>query len=182
MSQTNRQLVGSIVERKPSTFSPSSQPTLSGSSQTGFPAVQHRSKSAFARGREDLKRNGVAGANKSKQVPVVQPVAIERGTGARSPLTEKTSTKAYKNTNDLRRQISEENEIKVQNMTPEERDQERREIIEQFGNGVGDLLKKAKEARRRREDQDSGKAVDKLETEGTCSNTTPILSLIFVSV
>ncbi|EGN97918.1 hypothetical protein SERLA73DRAFT_91073 [Serpula lacrymans var. lacrymans S7.3] len=50
----------------------------------------------------------------------------------------------------MRRQISEENERRMASMTEEEIDQERKDIVERFGNGVGDLLKKVKEARERR--------------------------------
>lgn len=146
MSHSNRPLIGSVFERK---ISAANQPQSSGSSQTGFPAVQHRSKSAFARGREELKQNAaVIAPTKYREVPVVQSVGnrrsgIVRDAGGRAP-------KPAADVDDLRRQISEENERKVENMTELERDQERREIIEQFGTGVGDLLKKARGARERR--------------------------------
>jgi hypothetical protein len=144
MSQSDRPLIGSVFERKTSAFSAPNHSKLSGSSHTGFPVVQHRSKSAFARGRDELKRNGSVGPTRTKDIPVVQLVNNGGGRiGGQSP-------KPIVDPDAMRRQISEENEMKVERMTEEERDQERREIIEQFGVGIGDLLKKAREARERR--------------------------------
>ena len=120
------QLVGSVFERTPSG---STQPSnLSGSSRTGFPIAQHRSKkSAFARGRDELKRNPV-------EFP---PPRIGMG--------------KVTSTGDLRQQISEENDRRIEGMSEEGRERERREIIEQFGSEIEDLLRRAKEARERRE-------------------------------
>ena len=49
----------------------------------------------------------------------------------------------------LRRQISisEGNDRRIEGMPEEGIERERREIIGQFGSGIGDLLRKAKEAR-----------------------------------
>ena len=152
MSHSNRPLIGSVFERKPSALSAANHPKLSGSSHTGFPVVQHRSKSAFARGRDELKRNGSVGPTRTKDVPLVQ--HANNGGG-------RISGQAVTDPDDLRRQISEENEKRVESMTEEERDQERREIIEQFGGGVGDLLKKAREARQRRLAREQGVEADK---------------------
>src|ERR1700691_3861611 len=57
----------------------------------------------------------------------------------------------------------EENEKKLAGMTEEERDRARREIIEEFGVGIGDLLRKAQEARERRLAREEAKEVDKAE-------------------
>jgi len=73
--------------------------------------------------------------------------------------------KSIQDTDDLQRQISEENEKKVAGMTDEERDQERREIIEQFGVGIGALLQKAREARERRSAQEDGNESDQMDTD-----------------
>ena len=54
-------------------------------------------------------------------------------------------------TGDLRQQISEENDRRIEGMSEEGRERERREIIEQFGSEIEDLLRRAKEARERRE-------------------------------
>lgn len=138
-NSTMSQLVGSVFERTPSR---STQPSkLSGSSQTGFPIVQHRSKkSAFARGRDELKRNSTG---KDVIVPVVQPTP-------KLPQP-RIDTREVTSADDLRRQISEENDRRIEGMSEEERERERREIIEQFGTGVEDLLRRAKEAREKRE-------------------------------
>lgn len=154
MSQSDhRPLIGSVFERKTSAFSGASHhPKLAGSSQTGFPVVQHRSKSAFARGRDELRRNGAVEPIRLKEVPIVQPANVIGGRpGSTTNFVGGRPTKPMAGTDDLRRQISEENEKKVENMTEEERDRERQEIIEQFGAGVGDLLKRVKEAREQRQ-------------------------------
>ena len=52
---------------------------------------------------------------------------------------------------DLRRQISEENDRRIEGMREEGTERERKEIIGQFGSGIGDLLRKAKEAREKGE-------------------------------
>ncbi|KAL0580108.1 hypothetical protein V5O48_001884 [Marasmius crinis-equi] len=129
-------LIGSVVERAPSASNFKS-PSLSPTARAGFPAVQHRSlekakgKSAFARSREASKTN--TSISRDAPVPRVLP--------HRAPQSE----------NDWRTQISRENEAKVDGMTEEERQSEIREIMERFGAGVGDILKKAREARERKE-------------------------------
>jgi hypothetical protein len=143
MPRSDHQLIGSVFERKVPAFSVTGQPKPSGSSQTGFPVVQHRSKSAFARGRDESKRNGSIGSDRIKDIPIVQP------TNHAARRASRPNPKSVIDS-DLLRQISEENEKKVEGMTEEERNQERREIIEQFGVGIGDLLQKAREARERR--------------------------------
>ncbi|KAJ7724980.1 hypothetical protein DFH07DRAFT_1003441, partial [Mycena maculata] len=134
-------LVGSVFERtttsKPSSaFAPSS-------SKTGFPRVEHRSKkSAFARAREanSAPRDNVPVVRPSKPPPPPQPVD--------------------KYGDDWRAQMARENERRVEAMTEEEREEERREILEKFGPGIGDLLKKVREARAKTGAQFSCSAVD----------------------
>ena len=141
-------LVGSVFERTPS--GSTQPPDLSGSSQTGFPIPQHRSKkSAFARGRDELKRGPVT---KDVSVPVVQPTPklppprIDKGEITRM--------------DDLRRQISEENDRRIEGMSEERIERERREIMEHFGGGIEDLLRRTKEAREKRErEQEPGALV-----------------------
>lgn len=131
-------VIGSIIERKPVSSSPSPKPFSSG--KTGFPTVQHRSKSAFARNREDLRKGG-----RPKYVPVVHPS---------SKLSSPPPPPLADGTEDWREQISRENEERVAKMTEEDREQERREILERFGANVGDLLKRARLAReKQREDK-----------------------------
>ena len=73
---------------------------------------------------------------------------------------------------DWRDQISRENEERVQNMTEEERERERQEIIERFGSHVGDVLRRARLAR----EGTSLKGVDLLD-EGL--NKTLLLLMLF---
>ena len=128
MSQNDPPLVGSVIERKPTSNSVTKVfiPT-----KTGFPAVQHRSKSAFARSIEGLRK---AGTSRSRDVPIVVPSRT-----APSPETADAG--------DWRNQMSRENEERVASMTEEERERERQEILDRFGEGVGDLLRKVKLAR-----------------------------------
>ena len=89
-------IVGSVVERKPTSSFSTPKPAIS--CKTGFPIVQHRSKSAFARNRDDLRRS----VSRPKDVPIVLPTNIH------SASTEPV---------DWRRQISKENEERVERMT-----------------------------------------------------------------
>ncbi|KAF9220254.1 hypothetical protein BS17DRAFT_882476 [Gyrodon lividus] len=146
MSANERSLIGSVFERPtPSTPSlPSSR--FTGTPGTGFPAVPHRSKSAFARAREETKGN--AGVRLS-DVPSVVPTQVPR------PPPVLDTKPIPTDTNALRRQISEENERKVAGMTEEEIEQEKQEILEQLGSGAGDLLTRIQEARQRKSEQEA---------------------------
>jgi RNA polymerase II-associated protein 1 len=149
MSQFIRPLVGSVVERRPGA-SPLSETTFSAlPGKTGFPAAQHRSKSAFARGRDELRRSGPL---RPGDVPVVVPSG---------------PTKLPPDPDDWRNQISEENQRRVEEMSEEERERERQEIMEKFGPGVGDILKRVREARERQ----AGKGISK-EAQGKATETT----------
>jgi hypothetical protein len=122
------QLVGSVFERKV-TSNPSSSFAPS-PSKTGFPQVSHRSrKSAFARARESQ-------STIRDHVPIVVPS---------KPDTSRPSES--QDPDDWRAQMSRDNELKVASMTAEEREEERREILAKFGPGIGDILKKVREAR-----------------------------------
>ncbi|KAJ7245123.1 hypothetical protein B0H12DRAFT_1127908 [Mycena haematopus] len=132
------QLVGSVLERapisSPSKFPPAS-PFSQGPSKSGFPQAQHRSqkKSAFARAREAQAAASNARPDRTDRdyVPVVVP--------AKEPVKEEAEQ--------WRAQMSRENEARVSAMTDEEREEEQREILERFGPGIGDILKKVREAR-----------------------------------
>ncbi|GLB38569.1 putative RPAP1-like, C-terminal [Lyophyllum shimeji] len=125
MSHGSPALVGSVFERKPTSNAP---PKAFTPTKTGFPAVQHRSKSAFARNREESRK---AGPSRLRDAPAVVP---SQNLPAPEPI----------DSDDWRAQMSRENEERVASMTQEERDRERQEII---GAGVGDLLKRVKQAR-----------------------------------
>lgn len=128
MSQINPPLVGSVIERKPtSKFAPKSFIPA----KTGFPEVQHRSKSAFARNIDNLRKTE---SYRPRNVPVIVPSGPTRLPGPTDP-------------DDWRERIGRENEERVASMTEEEREQERQEILDRFGAGVSDLLKRVRLAR-----------------------------------
>lgn len=138
MTSTDRSLIGSVFERKASTAPTAPSPRFTHTPGSGFPAVHHRSKSAFARAREEEKSSGNA---RPTTVPSVLPTRPAEQSLSRDL--------APANDDAIRRQISEENERRVANMSEDEREQERREIIDQLGNGVGDLLERVRAARSR---------------------------------
>jgi hypothetical protein len=144
-----RSLVGSVFERpagnvrvNPAVF----QQSLA-SEHTGFPAVKHRTadgatkKSAFARSREESKKSAGVSATRVREVPSV------------------VSHRDVASPDDWREQISHQNEDKVAAMTEEEREQERQEIIERFGDGIAEILRKAREARLKKPSLEEGKCI-----------------------
>lgn len=130
-------LVGNIVERKPGQTSSSSLSSqrINGDSSTGFPVAQHRSKSAFSRSRNQAKQTN--DKDRPQQPPIV---SISTAVGPES------SSHGHEVT-DWRRQVEEDNVRRVASMTEEEREEERNEIMQKFGPGIGDILKKARAAR-----------------------------------
>ncbi|KAI0917629.1 hypothetical protein AcW1_007210 [Taiwanofungus camphoratus] len=167
-------LIGSVLERKPSSTPSASSPRFGTSGKTGFPAVQHRNKSIFARAREERSRDV---SNGSLQIPVVQPTS--------KPVSRSSKNVAPSSAvvpNDWRDQAEEENARRVEAMTEEEREQERREIFERFGSGVGDVLRRAREAREaqqlqlmgRQERSDSNVTLKREQaTNGTSRSSSP---------
>jgi RNA polymerase II-associated protein 1 len=166
MQSTNlKPLVGSVFERRPlGAGSGASGPSLrSGAEKTGFPAVKRRidnpnpgsgigangkpkGKSSFLRSRE--------GISMTPEVPIPGPMQTARLGGPRAPADfEKEDT-------DWREQISRENEMKVASMTDEERERERQEILERFGDGIGQILRKAKAKRLAMSKQESDLTAD----------------------
>ncbi|KAH9922029.1 hypothetical protein B0H21DRAFT_766415 [Amylocystis lapponica] len=140
MHSAKPSLVGSIFERKPSSppAAPVSRPDPAG--KTGFPSVQHRSKSAFSRARDDSKKSR---PYRSSDVPQVSPTSRPGPNSLENGLRPE----------DWREQVEEENRVRVAAMTDEEREEERREILERFGPDVGDILKKAKAMRDAKQSQ-----------------------------
>lgn len=136
-------IVGSVVERKPT--SSFSTPKAAVTGKTGFPTVQHRSKSAFARNRDDLRRS----VSRPKDVPIVLPTNVHPA-----------STELA----DWRQQISKENEERVADMTEEQREEEIQQILERFGTSVGDVLKRARLARESK--SVTGKTPETIDTGG----------------
>ncbi|KAF9450553.1 hypothetical protein P691DRAFT_788998 [Macrolepiota fuliginosa MF-IS2] len=144
MSHNGQYLVGSVLERKPS--GPAIPPNSVASTSHGFPAVQHRSKSAFARSREEARKSTpITKAVRPQAPPIVIPSrpSVVGGTGAEKP-----------GTDIWRAQTSLENEVCVANMTDEEREAEKREILERFGADVGEVLMRARLAREKKAAKD----------------------------
>jgi RNA polymerase II-associated protein 1 len=131
-------LVGSVFERKPGSSGISPSSPKSNESATGFPMALHRSKSLFARKRGTQQQSIIP--SHVAISPVVQ----------RAP---RTQGQEEPDTDDWRVQMSEENERRVAAMTEEEREQERRQIRENFGKNIGDVLRKARMAREAHEKQ-----------------------------
>ena len=136
-------IVGSVVERKPTSSFSTPKAVVTG--KTGFPAVQHRSKSAFARNRDDLRRS----VSRPKDVSIVPPTNVHPA-----------STEPA----DWRQQISKENEERVADMSEEQREEEIRQILDRFGSSVGDVLKRARLARETK--SVTGKTLETIDTGG----------------
>ena len=152
-------IVGSVVERKPT--SSYSTPKAAVTGNTGFPTVQHRSKSAFARNRSDLRKS----VSRPKDVPIVPPTNV---------LPASTEPANW------RQQISKENEERVADMTEEQRQEEIRQILDRFGASVGDVLKRARLARETK--SVTGKTPETIDTgeQHTQGHSTPGLVISFV--
>ncbi|OCB91062.1 hypothetical protein A7U60_g1699 [Sanghuangporus baumii] len=148
-------LVGSVVERSQS--SSSSSRTVSSPSPSGFPVVQHRSKSAFARARE-AKRDG---AKRVREVPLVRAsgsllsgMGDEEGdlvAGDVSAGPSKPSSSSGEHEEQWKMRMGRDNDRAVEAMSEEERERHVTEVLEQLGPNVGELLHKAREARTRTE-------------------------------
>lgn len=138
MSSTENSLIGSVFERKTSTAQGLPSPRFAKTPGSGFPAVQHRSKSAFARAKEEEKSS----SNARHTVPLVN-----LASPAKQPRSRDLEVDSHTVDNAMRQQISDENERRVANMTEEEREQERCEVLEQLGSGAADLLERVRAAR-----------------------------------
>ncbi|KAI0072200.1 hypothetical protein K474DRAFT_1701122 [Panus rudis PR-1116 ss-1] len=139
-AQAQAPLIGSVIERKPgssaNTFNAKSKP----SDKTGFPTVSHRSQSAFARARKNEKSiGGGSTRDRPREPPIVSP-------SVRPPPPTKAQIKDGE-TEGWRKDVEEENIRRVEGMTEEEREEERREILERFGPNVAEILRRAREAR-----------------------------------
>jgi len=138
---TERSLIGSVFERKTSTAQSLPSPRFAKTPGSGFPAVQHRSKSAFARAKEEEK-SGI-NVRPTTAPPVIPARPVEQ------PQSRDLEVDPHIADDAIRQQISEENERRVANMTEEERENERREVLEQLGSGASDLLERVRAARSR---------------------------------
>jgi len=152
-SAKNVQLVGSVLERTQGSTLPSSRPPAP---KTGFPPVQHRTKSAFARSR-DLSKQSTPNGERPTKPPLVTSERLE------APNVSLPSTS---NESKWREEVGRENEKIVANMSPEERELERQAILERFGPGVSAMLQRAKRNREMRRDEkggtESGREIDQV--------------------
>ncbi|KAM5540782.1 hypothetical protein V8D89_005426, partial [Ganoderma adspersum] len=148
-------LIGSILERKPGSrpSAPSQNATT-----TGFPAVQHRSQSAFARSRgQEHKR--------VRDVPLVQTSTL-----GSFPLPRTVSSAPSTAGQDgWRTQAEQENRRRVEAMSEEERAQEKAEIFEKFGPNIAEVLRRAREVREAKQKNSEN---DKVGAEPTSSSST----------
>ena len=133
---SNKALIGSVVERRTSTWG--NPPKPSAQTNLGFPSAQHRSQSAFARNKEKQRNRGTA---RLRDVPNIVSAPLQ------VPGQEA-------NLDNWREQMREENQRRVEAMTEEEREEEKKQLYERFGPEIGSILKRAKE-----------RAVPKKETE-----------------
>ena len=138
-SAKNVQLVGSVLERIPGSTSSSSR---SPAPKAGFPPVEHRTKSAFSRSRDLSKTSSPNGERPSHPPPIVTSERLRLPTVVPPPSTSDEP--------EWREDVGRENEKIVASMSPEEREVERREVLERFGPGVGAILQKAKRNREMR--------------------------------
>lgn len=148
----SKDLVGSVFERKSSSNSSGSN-VFKRPTGTGFPSAQHRSKSAFARAREQRQQQQTNATEQPQSRSVIPPVisgqkAQSKTSAAPSVEIRPSLVASSDNDNespDWRAQMSAENEARVANMTEEEREEERKQIFEQFGPGIADILRRARE-------------------------------------
>ncbi|THH09091.1 hypothetical protein EW145_g2246 [Phellinidium pouzarii] len=162
MAQPPLQLVGPVFER-PAYSRPSFSVARTAPS-SGFPSVQHRSKSAFARAREakrnrsedtqTQRRRDVPSVQKSgmllaenqdhvKQVDEPLEITNKALKSQSSPQSQSESTSEDKWIAQMKR----DNDRAIEAMTEEEREQHRSEILEQLGPNIEELLRNARETR-----------------------------------
>jgi hypothetical protein len=158
-SAKNVQLVGSVLERTPGSTASSSRPPAP---KTGFPPVQHRTKSAFARSRSLSEKLVPGGGRPSRPPPI-----------ATGPSLSNDPQPSTSDESKWREDVSREHEKVVASMSPEERELERQAILERFGPGVGAILQRAKRNREMRrngqEGMESGREIEQVPgSPGEC--------------
>ena len=168
MSQKNGAIVGAIIERKPTAYSPW-HATSPG--KTGFPSVQHRSKSAFARNREEARR---AERSKTHDAPPLVASASQPPPST-NILSGLSSSQVV--ADDWRGQISQENEQRVSEMSEEDREEERRQIIERFGAGISSVLERARRTREKQSERTKLPSVPQFAQPTPIQSETAIKSL-----
>jgi len=138
-------IIGSVVERKPGVGNERPTKPASGPTSTGFPSVQHRSKSAFARNREQNLRKNL-GLSKLNAPPIVSSSAQPRDPLSIPPPAPPAPSND-ESEDALHDSISRENEARIAGMSPEEIEEEKQEILRRFGADIGSVLEKARRNR-----------------------------------
>ncbi|KAF6755856.1 cytoplasmic protein [Ephemerocybe angulata] len=154
-SKSPETIIGSVFERKPGASKKDfgAPRTTAGATPTGFPSVQHRSKSAFSRNREDSLRKGV-GSSRS-QAPPVPVSSAQRPLSAplQAPPDQAPSSSSVMASDPefFREQISRENEARIAGMTEDEIEDEKRQILERFGSRISGVLERARKNRMKKD-------------------------------
>ncbi|KAH7104002.1 hypothetical protein BKA62DRAFT_695308 [Auriculariales sp. MPI-PUGE-AT-0066] len=133
-------LIGNIVERKPGSLKPHAPSLTSATSQNGFPVAKHRSQSAFAKARQQ------ANASRPQQPPPVAS-SLPPSSSNGNDLSQTQPAQS----DDWRTEMAQHNAATVEQMTDDQRQRAVSEIFDILGDGVGDLLKRAREARERKD-------------------------------
>ncbi|KAG9002460.1 hypothetical protein FRB94_003871 [Tulasnella sp. JGI-2019a] len=135
-------LIGEIRERSLTNIS-SIKPQGKFDPATGFPTVQHRSKSAFAKGRDAAR----AATTATTAVPAVR--ATEKADSPEEVDSGSVPTTGNDNLADAawRKGMSDQNDARIQQMSQAEREREAAELSETFGPGLLELVRKAKRRR-----------------------------------
>ncbi|KAL1748345.1 hypothetical protein HDZ31DRAFT_29689 [Schizophyllum fasciatum] len=159
-------LVGNILERKPGAHN-ATAPQISPHARGGFPAVTHRSQSAFARSRlrnsKDIKlANGAPAPPAVQSTSAPKPSSPLRASSLvsetvapapSSPLSSASSPSTIRSTANgpvsWEEQMRRENEERIAGMTEEERAEGIQEVMSTFGPDVENLMRKIRENRER---------------------------------
>ncbi|ORX39237.1 hypothetical protein BD324DRAFT_649321 [Kockovaella imperatae] len=131
-------IVRGIVER-PSGSAPPAPPSLPKTSVTGFPQARHRS---LASSKTDaLARHGENDSSTRASSRLYEPATALDYTSIPSSGLDPAASDV------TRREIEAENEARIQAMTAEEREQEAQELIERFGPGLVDIMRRRRDER-----------------------------------
>lgn len=137
-------MIGGIKERTVSNKKPPTAPTPG--RPTGFPRAEHRSKkSAFLQNRQEI-------SNLQNDATQPSPTASTSATLPDSIATPASQIADQENTSpdiSIHDDISTQNARQVEAMSAEQIEQERRDIVERFGPGIAERLRRAREAQSR---------------------------------